>query len=111
MTPAQAIGLLEVDLGLSMKDLEAALDAEARTIGRWVSEQSYPQRESRRRLAALIALHRHLSELFTTMEAARDWLRDPSRYLAGLTPLDALRVGRVDRAEDALLALESGIHL
>lgn len=111
MTPAQAVSLLEVDLGLSMKDLEAVLDAEARTIGRWVSEQSYPQRESRRRLAALIALHRHLSEMFSTMEAARDWLRDPSRYLAGLTPLDVLRVGRVDRAEDALLALESGIHL
>lgn len=45
------------------------------------------------------------------MEAARDWPRDPSRYLAGLTPLDVLRVGRIDRAEDALLALESGIHL
>jgi len=111
MTPAQAISLLEADLGLSMKELEAALDAESRTIGRWVAEQSYPQRESRRRLAALIALHRHLSEMFTTMEAARDWLRDPSRYLAGLTPLDVLRIGRVDRAEAALLALESGIHL
>jgi uncharacterized protein (DUF2384 family) len=111
MTPAQAVNLLAVDLGLSTKDLEAVLGTEARTIGRWVAEHSYPQREARRRLAALIALHRHLSDMFTTMEAARDWLRDPSRYLAGLTPLEVLRVGRVDRAEDALLALESGIYL
>ena len=111
MTPAQAISLLEVDLGLSTKELQAILDAEPRTIGRWVAKLSYPQRESRRRLAALIALHRYLSETFTTMEAARDWLRDPNRYLSGLTPLEVLRAGRVDRAEDALLALESGIYL
>jgi hypothetical protein len=111
MTPAQAINLLKVDLGLSTRDLQSILDAEPRTISRWVSEQSYPQIETRRRLASLMALHQHLGEMFTSMEAARDWLGDPSRYLAGLSPLDVLRAGRVDRAEAALLALESGIYL
>ena len=45
------------------------------------------------------------------MEGARDWLRCPSRYLSGMTPLEALRAGRVDRAEAALGALDAGIYL
>jgi hypothetical protein len=45
------------------------------------------------------------------MEGARDWLRGPSRYLAGLTPLDVSRVGCMDRVVAALDALEAGIYL
>lgn len=59
----------------------------------------------------LIQLDRRLRETFTVMDAARDWLRDPSRYLAGLTPLEVLRAGRIDRVEAALVALEAGIYL
>src|SRR4051812_27290572 len=102
MTPAQAVELLDADLGLSIKDLQVLLDTDPRNIRAWIAEQAYPQREARRRLAELLQLDRHLREAFTAMEGARDWLRDPSRYLAGLTPLDVLRVGRVDRVEAAL---------
>jgi len=95
MTPTQAITTLQEDLGLSMKDLQAILDTDARNISRWIAEQSYPQREARRRLAGLLQLNRRLHEAFTVTAGAQDWLRDPSRYLAGLTPLDALRAGRL----------------
>jgi hypothetical protein len=111
MTPAQAVKMLDADLGLTMKDLQVILDTDPRNISRWIAELSYPQREARRRLAELIQLDRRLREAFTAMEGARDWLRDPSRYLAGLTPLEVLRAGRVDRVEAALVALEAGIYL
>jgi hypothetical protein len=111
MTPAQAIEMLDVDLGLSIKDLQVILNTDPRNINRWIAEQAYPQTEARRRLADLLRLDRRLREAFTAMEGARDWPRDPSRYLAGLTPLEMLRIGRVDRVEAALEALEAGIYL
>jgi hypothetical protein len=49
--------------------------------------------------------------MFTEWEGARDWLNAPSRYLAGLTPLEVMRAGRVDRAREALLALSAGVYL
>ena len=52
-----------------------------------------------------MVFHEHLAAMFTDWEGARDWLNAPSRYLAGLTPLEAMRAGRVDRAREALLAL------
>lgn len=111
MSPGQAIRVLESDLGLTTKDLQVILDTTPKNIGRWISEQAYPQHEARRRLAALLAIHRQLAETFTEMEGARDWLRCPSRYLGGMTPLEAIRAGRIDRAEAALGALDAGVYL
>ena len=48
---------------------------------------------------------------FTTPEAARAWLHGSSRYLGGLTPAEAIRVGRFDRVEAALEALDSGVFV
>ena len=72
VTPRQAVGVLESDLRLSLKDLGSVLDTDPRNIQRWVSGESYPQREYRRRLHGLVELHRHLGETFATMEAARE---------------------------------------
>ncbi len=82
MTPRRVISALASDLGLTVKDVQVILDTTPRNINRLVAEQAYPQPEARRRLAALMALHRHLGETFTAMEGARDWLRCPSRYLS-----------------------------
>ena len=111
VTPRQAVAVLESDLKLSLRDLGSMLDTDPRNIQRWVSGESYPQRAYRRRLHALVELHHHLGETFTTMEAAREWLTAPSRYLAGLTPLEVLRAGRTDRVEAALEAIDSGVYL
>lgn len=111
VTPRQAVGALKSDLHLSIRNLGTILGTDPRNIQRWVSGESYPQRTFRRRLHGLVELHRHLGETFVTMEAAREWLAAPSRYLAGLTPLDALRAGRVDRVENALEAIDSGVFL
>ena len=111
MTPHRAVAQLESELSLSESDLARALDANPRTIARWRAGRSYPQHEVRRRLAALLSLQHRLLETFTTAEATRAWLNAANRYLGGLTPADALRVGRLDRVEAALEALDSGVFI
>jgi hypothetical protein len=41
---------------------------------------------------------------------AREWLHRPNRYLRGLTPADALRVGRPDRVDGALEVIDAGVY-
>jgi hypothetical protein len=109
--PELAIARVVSVLGLSERDLATVLDADTRTLSRWRKGTHYPQHDARRRLGALLALADRLTESFTTADAARDWLRTPSRYLGGLTPLEALRAGRLDRVNLALEALDSGIFI
>lgn len=111
MTPHQVVEQLETDLYLTSDDLARVLNANVRTVERWRAGQTYPQLEARHRLAALVGLRNHLQEIFATPEAVREWLQTPSRYLGWLSPLDALRAGRVDWVRAALEALDSGIFL
>ena len=111
MTPRQALNRLESDLGLTPKDLIGALSVDRRTIDRWLSAETYPQREARRRLVELLALSQRLCDAFEGPDGAREWLHAASRYLGGITPAEALRTGRLDRVEAAFEVLESGIFV
>jgi hypothetical protein len=111
VTPGQAVRALQTDLGLTATDLQLALETTPRHIERWANDHAYPQTQARQRLAELMAFHDHLRAMFSDWEGTRDWLRAPSRYLAGLTPLEAVRAGRVDRAREALMALSAGVYL
>ncbi len=111
LAPAQAIQQLVDELGLSPADIARALNIDTRTLARWRSGATYPQHDGRARLVELLALNHRLRASFQTMEAARGWLGDPSRYLGGLSPRDALRAGRIDRVTAALEALDSGVFL
>jgi hypothetical protein len=109
--------LLNEDLGIEDKDLRVIFDVEQRSIENWLSGETVPQKETRRRLNELAALHEHLGETFTSYEGARAWMRAPLRYLAGLTPIQVLRPGdtddasSVERLEEALEALDAGVFL
>ena len=98
-------------LDLSRDDLARALDAHPRTVDRWLAGDALPQHDARRRLYVLLDLQRHLDDTFRNAEARRAWLHAESAYLGGLTPADALRVGRPDRVEAALEALDSGVFV
>jgi uncharacterized protein (DUF2384 family) len=111
MTPARTVQRLEEDLGLTTGELAGALGATPRTLERWRAGATHPQREARRRLAALLNLDEHLWDTFTDWEVAREWLRAPNPYLGDLTPAGALRAGRADRVEAALEALDSGVFV
>ena len=117
LAPGQVLRSLLDDLGMEDRDLRVVFDVEQRSIEKWLAGETIPQRETRRRLNELAALHHHLGETFVSYEGARLWLRAPSRYLAGLTPLQVLRAGdaehvtSVERIEEALEALDSGAFL
>ena len=106
-TPEEAIARLESGLTLREPEIALALGISARSLRRWISGQSHPQRESRARLARLVALAGRLEE--TLGKSAGEWLRADSRYLGGVKPVEALRAGRMDRVEAALEALDSGL--
>jgi transcriptional regulator with XRE-family HTH domain len=111
ITPSQALDSLQEATGLSDEELADALGASHRTIQRWRAGTAYPQQLARQRLAELLRLQRRVQETFEEPDAVRRWFHSQSRYLGGITPAEAVRVGRLDRAEAALEALDSGIFL
>lgn len=111
LTPHQALDALEAGLGLAEEELAQALGTSRRTLHRWRVGTAYPQQAARRRLTDLLELQRRVQETFGGTESPRRWFHTPSRYIGGVTPAEAVRVGRLDRAEAALEALHSGAFL
>lgn len=111
VTPRDALDAIQSVLGVTDDELAQALDADRRTLRRWRAGAAYPQLMARQRLAALLALEQQLAETFTNTDAVRRWFHAPSRYLGGITPLEAVRAGRTDRVEAALGALDAGVFL
>lgn len=111
MSPAQAIAEIKRDLALKSSELAQALGVDTRTLDRWEKGQVYPQQEGRERLGALLDLAQNVRAFFATAEDAQGWLRDQNRYLGGLTPLEAIRAGRTDRARAALGVMQWGIGI
>ena len=111
ITPRQALDALQEAMGLSEEELAEALGASHRTLQRWRAGTAYPQQLARQRLAELLRLQQRVRETFEGPDAVRRWFHSQSRYLGGITPAEAVRVGRLDRAEAALEALDSGIFL
>ena len=56
MTPARAVEELEAGIGVDGGELAVVLGVSARTVERWRTGQTYPQHETRERLAGLISL-------------------------------------------------------
>jgi transcriptional regulator with XRE-family HTH domain len=111
ITPKQAIRRFQDQLGLSETDLTAGLGVSARTLSRWRQGVAYPQHDARQRMNDLLALSDALADTFDSPNAIRAWMHAESRYLGGLTPAEAVRAGRIDRARLALQALEAGVYL
>src|SRR6185295_7540834 len=98
-------------LGLSLKELQGALDTTPRNMERWLTEQAYPQTRAWQQLIQLVGFHDQLGDVFADWAGARAWINAPSRYLGGITPVEAIRAGRLDRARAALMALDGGVYI
>ena len=110
-TPRQALDALGEGMGLSEDELAQALGTSRRTLQRWRTGTAYPQQATRQRLTELLHLCERVQGTFEGPDAPRRWFHIPSRYMGGVTPAEAIRVGRLDRVEAALEALDSGIFL
>lgn len=102
---------LEAAFGITDAQLAQIVGTDRRTVRRWRANETFPQHDSRERLAALANLALRLEESFHTPAGARRWLQAESGYFGGLRPIDALLSGRVDRATAALNALDAGIFV
>lgn len=111
MTPRQALDALQEAMGLSEEELAAVLGTSHRTLKRWRAGAAHPQRVARQRLAELLRVQQRVRETFEGRDTVRAWFRGENRYLGGMTPVEAIRVGRLDRVEAALDALDSGVFL
>jgi transcriptional regulator with XRE-family HTH domain len=111
MTPAEVLDMLEKSLGISEDELAQALNSNRRTLQRWRAGTAYPQRQARQRLAQLLSLHERVRGAVKGRGAVRKWFHSECSYLGGITPAEAIRVGRLDRVEAALEALNLGALL
>jgi putative toxin-antitoxin system antitoxin component (TIGR02293 family) len=111
VTPRQALDRLEKALGIAEEELAQALNSNRRTLQRWRMGAAYPQQMARQRLADLLRVQQRVRHVFEGRESARRWFHSESRYLGGMTPAEAIRVGRLDRVEAALEALDSGVFV
>lgn len=108
ITLEPAIRQLREDFDLTSRELAQALGVDQRTIARWSAGDGFPRQGPKDRLEALAELDERLAELFVSWDAARAWLRAPTRYLSNLTPMDAVRAGRTDRVLALVEAIDSG---
>lgn len=102
---------LESSLGITDAQLAQIVGTDRRTVRRWRTGETFPQHDSRERLAALGDFARRLGESFGMSPVAHHWLHAESGYFGGLCPIDALLSGRVDRVEAALDALDAGVFV
>ncbi len=106
-----AIEVLQRDLGLPTDAIAGAVGVSTRTVERWERGEAFPQTEARRRLERLLSLKDRLNETFPTPEDVRRWVQADNRYLGGIRPVEVARAGRLDRIENALEALDSGMFI
>jgi hypothetical protein len=97
-------------LGLTYKQVAAALHADESTLHRWRSGEAEPSPVYRGRLDALGEL---VSELLDTVtpEGAHLWVRTDIPALGGKKPVDILAGGNIEPLVRVLLQLNLGASL
>lgn len=86
------------------------LEANPRTVSRWLSRQTAPRPDARERLLELIAVLERLSGVLHP-EPAHDWLFTPNRSLDDHKPVDLLRTGEFRRVLGAIDAMSEGVFV
>jgi hypothetical protein len=94
-------------LGLTYRQLAAALGADESTLHRWRAGESAPRSIFLSRMDALRELQQEMLEAMSS-EAARTWLETPVPALEGRRPSDLLETGRIEPLTRLLIRLNLG---
>jgi putative toxin-antitoxin system antitoxin component (TIGR02293 family) len=100
----RASGQVELD----QADLARMLQANPRTVSRWLSRETAPRPDARERLLELIAVLEQLSGVLRP-EPAHDWLFTPNPTLEHHKPIELLRDGEFRRVLGAIDAMAEGV--
>ena len=101
----QASSAIELD----QADIARVLEANPRTVARWLQGETQPRPDSRERLLELIAVLERLSGVLKPA-AAHDWLFTPNPTLDHHKPVDLLREREYRRVLGAIDALGEGVY-
>lgn len=107
---AERLQRVAADVDLDSGDLARVLEANPRTVARWLSQESEPRAAARERLLEVIAVLERLSKTLKA-SAAHDWLFTPNPTLEYHKPVDLLRRGDFRRVLGAIDALAEGVFV
>lgn len=107
---AERLEDLSSKVDLDQSEVARLLDANPRTVTRWIKEGVSPRPAARERLLELLAV---LEALASTMQpqAAHDWLFTPNPLLQHHKPVDLIRAGEFRRVLGAIDALADGVFV
>jgi putative toxin-antitoxin system antitoxin component (TIGR02293 family) len=94
---------------LDQADIARVLEANPRTVARWLHGETEPRPDARERLLELIAVLELLSSVLKPA-AAHDWLFTPNATLEHHKPVDLLREREYRRVLGAIDALAEGVY-
>lgn len=107
--PTKSYKVIAAALGLRPGEEDKLLGVSARTRARWAGKARIDPATSDRimRLARIFAL---ATDVLGSREAAVEWLREPTEYLGGRSPLEALAtdVG-AEKVTNMLYQMEYGV--
>ena len=91
-------------------DIADILDARPETVSRWNSGKAYPHSGTEKRLLELEFIVDQLADFYTPQEA-RLWLFSPQKLLAGETPSNLIRAGKIDSVRLLVDQLRDSVYL
>ena len=95
---------------LEQADVAVLVGTNARTVARWLAEESEPRTESRRRLLEVLAVLEALSAVLHP-QAAHDWLFSPNALVQHEKPIELLEAGDWRSVLGLIDALAEGVFV
>ena len=96
------------NLALTQEELGDLLNTSQRTVSRWATGESAPQRAPKQRLLELVYISDQVRRVMKS-EDANLWLFSPNRLLDGETPADLIKRREFRRVLALIDALAEGI--
>jgi hypothetical protein len=96
----------------AMKNIEVAnlLGTRPETVSRWNQGRAYPHANTEKTLLELEYIIDQLADFYNPNEA-RQWIFAPQRLLAGASPAELIRSGRIDEVMRLVAQLRDAVHL
>jgi transcriptional regulator with XRE-family HTH domain len=105
---ASRVNSIVDQLGLTQEEVGQIVDASARSISRWSTGASAPQRNSRQRLLELAYVADAVSEVLPRRKA-NIWMLSPNRLLDHDSPASRVQAGRYKDVLALIEALADGV--
>jgi hypothetical protein len=96
----------------AIKNIEVAnlLGTRPETVSRWNQGRAYPHANTEKALLELEFIVDQLSDFYEPTEA-RQWIFSPQKLLAGVSPAELIRHGRIDEVRRLVDQLRDAIYV